>query len=345
MKITRFIVAAAVSATLAAAFSACDSRSQKSSAEGDEKVVVAYVTSWTQIMPDPNFVTHINYAFGHVNETFNGVKIDNEARLKQISDLKKEYPDLKVMLSIGGWGSGRFSEMVADPELRGAFAKDCKRVVKEYGLDGIDIDWEYPTNGSAGISYSPDDTENYTLMMRDIHEQIGKDKLLTLASSATGQYIDFPAIMPYVDFVNIMTYDMAGAPKHHSALYRSEMTGGLSCEEAVENHVKAGVPISKLVLGIPFYGHGCKEISNFIDYNKLIQLENYTMAWDSVAMAPYLINPEGEVVCNYDDPRSIALKCTYVHENGMKGGMYWEYAGDDEQGTLRQAVYNGIMQK
>ena len=92
-------------------------------------------------MPDPQYMTHINYAFGHVNESFNGVKIDNEERLRQIVDLRKQKPELKVLLSIGGWGSGRFSEMAANDEYRRAFAADCDRVVKEFALDGIDIDW------------------------------------------------------------------------------------------------------------------------------------------------------------------------------------------------------------
>ena len=110
-----------------------------------EKIVVAYVTSWTNEVPDPWVMTHINYAFGHVNETFNGVRIDNPERLKMIVGLKRQNPNLKVMLSVGGWGSGRFSEMAATEENRTAFALDCRKKVEEFQLDGIDIDWEYPT--------------------------------------------------------------------------------------------------------------------------------------------------------------------------------------------------------
>ncbi len=192
-------------------------------ASRDSKVVVAYVTSWSEVMPDPQYMTHINYAFGHVNESFNGVKIDNEERLRQIVDLRKQKPELKVLLSIGGWGSGRFSEMAANDEYRRAFAADCDRVVKEFALDGIDIDWEYPTSSMANISSSPDDTENFTLLMQDIRAAIGNEKELTLATVASAGYIDFKAILPSVDFVNIMSYDMATAPKHHSALYPSDI--------------------------------------------------------------------------------------------------------------------------
>jgi len=162
-------------------------------ASRDSKVVVAYVTSWSEVMPDPQYMTHINYAFGHVNESFNGVKIDNEERLRQIVDLRKQKPELKVLLSIGGWGSGRFSEMAANDEYRRAFAADCDRVVKEFALDGIDIDWEYPTSSMANISSSPDDTENFTLLMQDIRAAIGNEKELTLATVASARCL--PSIL------------------------------------------------------------------------------------------------------------------------------------------------------
>ena len=96
-----------------------------------EPVVVAYVTSWTQVVPNPTVMTHLNYAFGHVNDQFNGVRIDNEQRLRDLVSLKKQQPKLLVMLSIGGWGSGRFSEMAADENNRKAFAEDCRRVCSE----------------------------------------------------------------------------------------------------------------------------------------------------------------------------------------------------------------------
>jgi chitinase len=256
----------------------------------EEKIVVAYVTSWSRIIPDPDYITHINYAFAHVTNTFDGVRIDNENRLRQLTELKEQKPSLKVILSIGGWGSGRFSEMAADENNRRSFAKDCKRVVDEFGLDGIDIDWEYPTANIAQISASPADKDNFTLMMKDVREEIGKDKLLTLATVASAKYIDFRGIDPYIDFVNIMSYDMGNPPYHHSGLYRSKYTGGTSVDEAVKAHVNAGVPLNKLVMGIPFYGRGRKEVGNFSNYKDIITLNNFERKWDDVAKAPYLSN-------------------------------------------------------
>lgn len=171
-------------------------------------VVLAYVTSWGVSTPETSCLTHINYAFGHVADDNKGIRIDNEPRLQMIVGLKKEKPSLKVLLSVGGWGSSRFSEMAANDSTRTAFAADCRRVIDKFGLDGIDIDWEYPGSGTAGISFSSADKENFTLLMRDVRQAVGKDKLLTIATAATGRYYDFRAIEPYVDYVNIMAYDM-----------------------------------------------------------------------------------------------------------------------------------------
>lgn len=315
-------------------------------ASRDSKVVVAYVTSWSEVMPDPQYMTHINYAFGHVNESFNGVKIDNEERLRQIVDLRKQKPELKVLLSIGGWGSRRFSEMAANDEYRRAFAADCDRVVKEFALDGIDIDWEYPTSSMANISSSPDDTENFTLLMQDIRAAIGNEKELTLATVASARYIDFKAILPSVDFVNIMAYDMASAPKHHSALYPSGHSGDITSDGAVTAHLKAGVPPSKLVMGMPFYGRGGDGYPSFQDYNKVGNTDTqYTEKWDEVAQVPYLADKNDTLVFGFENPRSLAIKCQYILDKDLLGGMYWDYSGDNEQGDLRRTVAENLLGK
>lgn len=329
-------------AFIAALFSCIPGLLKAQQKEKPEKLIVAYVTSWSAVVPDPAYVTHINYAFGHVNDGFDGIRIDNPQRLKNLVRLKSKKNGLKVLISIGGWGSGRFSEMAATESTRNKFAEDCLRVLKEFNLDGIDIDCEYPTSNAAKISSSADDTKNYTLLMNIIRTKIGTEKLLTLASVADAKYIDFKAIEPVVDFVNIMTYDIARPPSHHAGLYRSGYTSGVTADEAVTAHVGAGMPLNKLVLGIPFYGHGVKGIPDFIDYRDIVKLKDFKKQWDEEAMVPFLVNSDGEFVCTYEDEKSIAIKCKYMLNRGMLGAMYWEYSGDTEEGHLRKAVFSGI---
>ena len=353
---------------------ACSDRQQIE----EERIVAAYVTSSSRVMPDPNYVTHINYAFGHVNDDFNGIRINrpprpdrnddgrpsSEDRLRAIVALKKQKPSLKVLLSIGGWGSGRFSEMAANETNRLAFAADCRRVVQEFELDGIDMDWEYPTSSAAGISSLPEDKDNFTLLMRDIRNAIGKDKLLTFASAANAQYVDFKAVEPYVDFVNIMTYDIvSNGSAHHAGLFRSELTGrGISCEQSVDLHVEAGIPIDRLTLGIPFYGRGRDSMTNYVNFRhlivreemvgvgiiargNLIYLSGHKDMWDDEAKVPYVVDSEGKLVLPYENTKSIALKCEWLKQKGMMGAMYWEYSSDDDHGTLRKAVWEGVTGK
>lgn len=308
------------------------------------KIVVGYVTSWSDHDVKPEYVTHINYAFGHVQPSFRSIRIDNAERMKAMIALKKQAPHLKVLLSIGGWGSGNFSEMAADSENRLAFAADCRRVIDEYGLDGIDIDWEFPTSSAAEISSSPDDTKNYTLMMRDIRQAIGTDKLLTLATVCSGDYIDFNDIMPYVDFVNIMAYDMENPPKHNAPLYQSSKHGGwINCDKAVKAHIAKGVPASKLVLGMPFYGHGRDIYENFTDFKNVKVPNGYIACWDDEAKVPYVTDKDGRFVLSYDDARSIGLKCDYLLEAGMLGAMFWDDAGDDGNHTLHKTIANKLF--
>lgn len=314
----------------------------------NDKVVIAYVTSWSSVIPDPAHLTHINYAFGHVTNSFDGVRIDNPQRLKTLVALKEVKPELKVMLSVGGWGSGRFSEMASTDERRKAFAKDCLRVVEEFGLDGIDIDWEYPTSDMAGISASPDDTENFTLLMKELRRVLPAEMQLTMASAANAKYVDFKEAVQYMDFVNVMNYDMASAPQHHSGMYRSEMSPGITCEEGILAHVEAGVPMEKLVFGMPFYGRASGALEGFNDYKNIVQLpeDKFTIEWDDTAKAPYVVEVKsGDVVCTFDDPRAIAIKCDYIAEKGMRGAMYWDYDGDTEDHTLARAVWEGVMNR
>lgn len=317
----------------------------KSLAREPQTVVVAYVTSWTDEEPDPFVMSHINYAFGHVNESFNGVIIDNPERLKMIVSLKKQNPKLKVLLSIGGWGSGRFSEMAASKANRKCFAKDCRRVVEEYGLDGIDIDWEYPTQSSAGISSSPDDTANFTRLIHDLRKKLPKGSLLTAATVCDAKYIDFKDIIDCLDFVNVMAYDMSDPHKaHHAALYPSEISGDCTSSGAVEAHLKAGVPKEKLVMGVPFYGKGDREdagMKTFLETGVLPA--GYQRLWSDESQVPYIVNAEGRFVWGEESVKSLTAKCQYILGQKLRGSMYWSYASDGPQHEFSQTLYRLML--
>lgn len=304
-------------------FSGCFKNKLTSVEDEQERIVVAY-SFGDRIIPDPSIVTHINYAFGHVTDTYDGIRINSEEQLRTLVKLKEKNPSLKILLSIGGWGSGRFSEMAAVRKYRQAFAADCKRVIDEFNLDGIDLDWEYPTySWHSDVASSPEDYGNYTLLSIDVRKAIGNDKLLTMATLADADpIIDFETINQYYDFFNIMAYDLAflspDNPYHQGALYRSELVNRISCEESVNNHIAAGIPAEKLVLGILFGGRG-----NRVNVDELP--EGFTRQWDDLAKASYITDPEGKYHYSFECERAIDYKCDFIKERGLLGSMYWSY--------------------
>jgi len=310
-----------------------------------ERVVVGYITSWGGRMPNPALVTHLNYAFGHVTDSFDDVRIDRPERLRSIVELKQQNPNLRVLLSIGGWKSGGFSEMAQDEQLRKTFARNCRQTVERFGLDGIDIDWEYPTNGHAGIGYSVYDIRNFTLLMRDLREALGPDYLLTFADYADTLYADYVAVMPYVDYINVMSYEMGKPPYLNAPLYRSKNTRTMSVSDSMERHLKAGVPAEKLVMGIPFYGDGSKKYQGERRFGRINLDGRYTELWDSIAMVPYLVDETVEMVLTHENEESVRVKCEYLNQKQLRGAMYWDVNSDDERFTLSQIVWRWVKEK
>jgi len=314
------------------------------------KFIVAYGHATNNV--DPTRITHLILSFARVNNQHNGVRYSNNGLQDRIVQWKKINPSFKVLVAIGGWGAGGFSEMARDENLRLAFAKDCKRLIDEFTLDGVDLDWEYPTRCDTGIGCHEDDTKNFTLLMRDIREAIGNDKLLTLASAANALYVNFKEVDQYVDFINIMTYDIGNPPYHNAGLFKSPMVRWESCEIAVNLHIAAGISPDKLTMGIPFYGRQLQSLiptgtDNFVEYRAILRdwLSNpkYERRWDDVAKVPYLVEAEtGRYVLSYEDVESIAEKCRFIRQRGLLGAMYWHLIYEDSPFPLRNAVYKGM---
>ncbi|WP_440960695.1 glycosyl hydrolase family 18 protein [Paenibacillus nitricinens] len=203
-----------------------------------------------------------------------------KGNLKQLWKLKEKNPNLKTMISVGGWTwSNRFSDVAATAVTREVFANSAVDFIRKYKMDGVDLDWEYPVSGGlAGNSYRPEDKENYILLLQKIREKLnaagqtdGKTYLLTIASGAGPTYVNnnnLAGIASIVDWINIMTYDFNGSwnktTGHNAPLYYdpAASASGLTepqnfnIDKAVTSYLDHGVPANKLVLGMGFYGRG-----------------------------------------------------------------------------------------
>ena len=332
----------------------------------DGRHATAYVTYYGSAIPDPYIVTHINYAFAElymVDGVYQGFKLQGkESRFQSIVALKSSNPDLKICLSFthgvansDNKQGGSFSALGKSDDNRKRFAADCLAFLEKYGIDGIDLDWEYPGLSWSGAACDPaTDCDSYVAIVKQLRETLGDKYEISYAGYVKDKvqieggwrYIDIKGMDPYVDYVNIMTYDLDAAPHHHSALKSDRAYW--DCTRTVQAYLDLKVNPRKLVLGIPFYGrHSWSQSPTAITYKSILKLDRYKYRrnqWDDVAKCPYVETMEGNVFfCGYDNPRSIAIKGDWVRQKGMLGLMYWEYDQDDEKGTLRKAVWNAVM--
>jgi chitinase len=258
---------------------------------------------------------------------------------------------------VDGRGVRIFPDAVLTDTSRQNFATSAWPIVSRYNLDGIDIDWEYPGMMGDSNIYRPEDKQNYTLLFRDLRRgldslnQISHSKyFVTTAVGGWGAYIDHTemgTLQQYTDFINIMSYDYADGSDtisgHHTNLYNSSTdTSQHSAHRSIQEFIAAGVPPSKIVMGIAFYGKGWQMESG--DNNGLYRKTSKGMRgggftylkdsvidkngnkqyWDTVAMAPYLFNPETNIFISYDDERSVEEKCRYVKQHHLAGAMFWD---------------------
>ncbi|CEJ67117.1 MULTISPECIES: glycoside hydrolase family 18 protein [Citrobacter] len=246
---------------------------------------------------DVRQITHLNYSFGLV---YNNEKDEANDALKDVSklhqiwlsqkvqddllkipQLRKQNPNLKVLLSVGGWGARGFSGAAATKESRAVFIQSAQEIIAKYGLDGIDLDWEYPVNGAWGLVESqPADRANFTALLTELRAALGHKKLLTIAVGANAEspksWVDVRAIAPSLDYINLMTYDMAyGTQYFNSNLYGSTQwptvaaADKYSADFVVNNYLAAGLKASQMNLGIGFYGRVPKRaVEPGIDWSK-----------------------------------------------------------------------------
>ncbi len=374
----------------------------------EDKKIVAYFVEWGVYQRDYHVadipaekITHINYAFANVSDGGECILYDSYAAIdkfypgdswdsgamrgnfNQLRLLKEAHPHLKTLISIGGWTlSSKFPEVAATAQSREKFARSCVEFMQMYGFDGIDVDWEYPVSGGL-TDGTPEDKENFTLLLAALREELddaGAGYLLTIAApagSSTYPNLELDLIHPYLDFINVMTYDFHGGWEnqtgHNAAMYPTEgdpseiaQTGNVNA--AIEAYLDAGIPPAKVVMGLPFYGRGWQDVSatangrfqsasgaaangtwepGIFDYKDLKNNfvgQGYTRYWDDDAMVPYLYNPSTGIWISYDDVESMTIKTQYIVSQGLGGAMYWELSSDTADAELLSVVYEGFLE-
>ncbi|MDE5871851.1 MAG: hypothetical protein K2H22_07910 [Muribaculaceae bacterium] len=298
------------------------------------KIALAYVVDAGKRPLDPFMFTHLIYAFGEFNDANDRVVIQKPEKLQAIVDLKKQNPDLKVMVCIGGYKREGFSEMTGDRKKRKAFVKSVKHLVDSLGLDGVDLDWEFPTTENGGHTATPKDDRNYVAFVKDLRKALGKEKWISYYSNNSGLYIDHKGMAPYVSYVHVSGYNLA-VPKegekgrHQSPLYPSGKLGDWCVSRSIEKHIDFGVPKEKILMGIPFFGRGKAPFPTYVECRLFDKSSDGTrIMWDEEAQAPYYADSSGDLVLGFDDERSIAAKFDFIRANGLSGVFVWNYDGD-----------------
>ncbi|KAK5008193.1 Endochitinase 1 [Elasticomyces elasticus] len=362
---------------------------------------VAYFVNWAiygrnhqpQHLPAEK-LTHILYAFANVRpdsgevyltdswsdtdkhyptDSWNDSGTNVYGCVKQLFLLKKRNRNLKVLLSIGGWTySSSFAAPASSESGRKRFAESAVQLLKDLGLDGIDIDWEYPKDDAEAC--------NYVLLLQETRQaldayaqSLSNDHtspcfFLTIASPAgpaNYEKLHLREMDQYLDFWNMMAYDFAGSwdaqAGHQANLYPSKAdprSTPFDVEAAVRYYVENGVPAQKIVLGMPLYGRAFQNTKGpgepfkgvgegsweggVWDY-KALPRPNAQVYHDDEACASSCYDRDSGTMVTYDTPTIAARKVEYIRQHGLGGGMWWESSGDkvgDE--SLINIVYQGL---
>ncbi|GAA2364283.1 hypothetical protein Cme02nite_33300 [Catellatospora methionotrophica] len=322
-------------------------------------------------------LTHVFYAFATIEDGRLVLPEHAPAHLAALAARKRADPGLRIVLSVGGWGAGGFSDAARTARSRAAFTEQCLALAD--GFDGIDLDWEFPVaGGPAELVHRPEDRHHATLLARQLRQGLGPSRLLVAALPAgrlqsAGPYdpadsYDLAAFADVLDFANLMTYDfgtgfspiatfnapldeVAQDPMEESLRRWNNVTG------AVDYYEHHGVPRDKLVLGVPFYGRGF-QVASAGDQAGLYQPQVGTTdvsdwrdiqrdllsdpAWQRhrhpVARSPWLYHPGTRTFVSYEDAASIEERAAFAAQRGLRGAFTWHLAGDDDEHTLLTAM-------
>ncbi|KAH8372051.1 hypothetical protein KR093_009815, partial [Drosophila rubida] len=351
--------------------------------------VVCYQGTWSVYRPgegrfgvediDPFLCTHLVYAFMGIKESGELRIIDpyldledngGQGNIKKFNALKLKNPTLKTLVAVGGWneGSKPFSIVASDPQKRAIFIEQITQFLQHHGFDGLDLDWEYP--GQRHSLPNNNDRANYITFLKELKEALQPFGYLLSAAVGSAEFsaaqsYDIPAIVPYLDLINVMAYDLHGpwdaklginAPLYAGANDKTPREQQLNVDAVVQYWLAAGAPSQKLVLGMPFYGRtftlataddhqpGAAHIGRgmagrysrepgVLGYNELCELlkqENWTQEWQAEQQVPFAYRDRQWV--GYENEQSLQLKAQYAVNKQLAGIMIWSLESDDFRG-------------
>lgn len=301
----------------AASVSSRSSSSANSDACHGGPRIVGYFPSWQGSVMDIqyDYLTHINYSFAIplASGALEPLSMADENELMELVTLAHGH-SVKVGIAIGGWNDGDDSAFVAlarSAATREIFVQAIVALVERYQLDGVDMDWEYPsTAAQAG---------NFLLLMQELRlalNELERDQFLSAAVVAqgdwSGQYI-LDDVFSEVDFLNIMAYDEYNALEHSSMDY---------AETSLAYWLARGLPRSKAVLGVPFYAR-----PSWVSYREYVAIDAANACVDSVAGNYYNGLP------------TIRAKAQLASTSAC-GVMMWELSQDTaDQTSLLKALW------
>ncbi|PHH61340.1 hypothetical protein CDD81_474 [Ophiocordyceps australis] len=269
--------------------------------------------------------------------------------------LKKKHRNVKVSLSIGGWTwSSNFAAAASSETTRRQFASTAVSFVKDWGFDGIDIDWEYPADEVQAT--------NMVLLLKAVRQELdayaakhakGHHFLLSIAAPAgPSNYnkLHLRELGELLDLVNLMAYDYAGdwSPfsGHNANLYPNPQNvnaAPFNTHAAVQDYLKGGIPQRKLIIGMPIYGRSFQKTAGIgkpysgvgsgtweagmWDYKGLPK-PGAIVLHDEIAQAFYSYDNATQELISFDTPSAVAAKVSYLGKLGLGGSMFWEASGD-----------------
>jgi chitinase len=237
--------------------------------------VIGYVTDTGAQISDEQLdqLTHVNYAFALPQSDGSLDELANPWKLQDYVE-RARARGIEVLISVGGWGPDpEFEALAADPASRATFVAAVAAMVDAYGLDGADIDWEYPDPGASA--------DAFVALMSELRTALPDDKMLTAAVAAVGPSADGvkPEVFESVDFLNVMAYDGGGSA--HSPLAYAE--------DALDYWAELGLPADKTVLGVPFYSRPAE-----VSYAELVEADPDAAELDEIDWHGTLQNYNGQ---------------------------------------------------